>query len=339
MYIRKNLKKKRSLMFNSKTVIITAITVLITAGVFCTSSLVSAQSIMALGELNAKGEVFVGSSDGKWAPSGSTYPLLQNTSIRTKDGFASLFLIDSSRIDLSKETIAVVDGTPANVTMKLTQGVIAFNMVTSSSFTVTSPSSTISIGKSADVVHKVSLKNQKRALGVIIVNDKGTEIKSIAGVMTISTNNAVVRQIATGENMFVRADNTFKVYKTQATANDKGTRIIQAGHRVEVKTSGLEGIYKIDPEGNITILNIKMHLEGLTEAEAAELVAKVLSKELPVTLVNILDDEIVAALFPASEKAGALFVGATFVGTSTAISLMGDGPWDDEKKLASPYGF
>jgi hypothetical protein len=326
-------------MISSKTAIIVAITVLIAGGVFFTSSLVSAQAIMALGELNAKGEVFVGSSDGKWTPSGSTYPLLQNTAIKTKDGLASLFLIDGSRIDLSKETIAVVDGNPADYTMKLSKGIIAFNVMSASSFTVTSPSSIVLIGKSTDVLHKVSVKNEGRVLGVIIVNDKGTEIRSIAGTMTVSTNNAVIKQIATGENMFVRADNTFKVYKTQADAEDKGTRIIQAGDRVEVKTNGLEGIYKVDPEGNITILNVKMHLEGMTEAEAAELVATVLNKELPVTLVNILDDVIIGAVYSPGEKAGALFVGATFIGTTTAISLMGDGPWDDEKKLASPAGF
>ena len=81
-----------------------------------------------------------------------------------------------------------------------------------------------------------------------------------------------------------------------------------------------------------------MHVEGLTEAEAAELVATVLSKQRPSTFVNILDDEIIAALFPMGETAAAVGTAATFGVVVTVISTKNNGPWDDNR-VASPSGF
>ncbi len=318
-------------MISFKSFSIAGLVLFIFTGLLFSSVLVSAEDRTAFGELHAKGDVFIGSDDKTWMPSGSSYPLLQNTVIKTENGFASLFLNDSSRIDISKETVIAVHSSDADHTVKLSKGVVAFNIIPSSSLTVRTPSASVSVRKSGDVVHKVSISNDGRVLGVITVSEKGTEVKSITGMITVSTEASVIKSISTGESIFVGTDQAMKVYKTQAG------EIIQKGDRLEIKTNGLEGIYKVDAEGNIKILNINVRVEGLTEDEAAKLVADVLSKQPKSTLVNILDDEIIGALFPAGENLGAAAVATLFAGTTVVISTKDDGPWDDDKKFASPF--
>lgn len=319
-------------MISFKSFSIAGLILFIFTGVLFSSVLVSAEDLTAFGELHANGEVFIGSDDETWVPSGSLYPLLQNTVIKTEDGFAALFLNDSSRVDISKETVIAINSSEADHTVKLSKGVVAFNISPSSSLSVITPTSHVSVRRSTDVIHKVSVSNDGRVLGVITVSEKGTEVKSIIGTITVSTEASVIKSVSTGESMFVGTDQAMKVYKTQAG------EIIQKGDRLEIKTNGLEGIYKVDAEGNIKILNINVHVEGLTEAEAAKLVADVLSKQPQSTLVNILDDETIAALFPkGGENLGAAATATIFAGTTVVISTKDNGPWDDDKKFASPF--
>lgn len=315
-------------MISSNRFSLACLILFIFTGVIFSSVLVSAENITAFGELNAKGEVFIGSDDETWMPSGSSYPLLQNTVVKTENGFASLFLNDSSRVDISKETVIAINSSKADHTVKLSKGIVAFNIAPSSTLSVITPSSSVSVRKSGDVVHKVSVSNDGRVLGVITVSEKGTDVKSIAGTITVSTEASVIKNISTGESMFVGTDQAMKVYKTQAG------EIIEKGDRLEIKTNGLEGIYKVDADGNIKILNINIHVEGLTEAEAAKLVADVLSKELPKTFVNIIDDEIIAAaLFPA--RAGA--IAAAEVALATGITIYSNNK--SHPRIASPFTF
>lgn len=294
--------------------------------------MVLAEDVTAFGELNAKGEVFIGSDDASWMPSGPSYPLLQDSVIKTESGFASLFLNDSSRVDMSKETVIAISSFDADHTVKLSKGIIAFNIAPLSSLSIVTPSSIVSVRKSTDMIHKVSVSDDGRVLGAVTVSETGTDVKSISGTITISTDASVIKNIITGEQMFVGTDQSMKVYKAQAG------EIIKKHDRLEIKTNGLEGIYRVDAEGNIQIFNINMHVEGLTEAEAAELVATVLSKQRPSTFVNILDDEIIAALFPMGETAAAVGTAATFGVVVTVISTKNNGPWDDNR-VASPSGF
>lgn len=181
-----------------------------------TIPLASAQSIAVLGEIKTIGSVFVGSSDGQWIPSGSSYPLLQDTAIRTEDGSASIYFKDGSRVDLSKDTMAVISGSPADYSINLGKGIIAFNVSPTASLSVTTTSTSISVNSKKGLVQKVSYEKLGRVLGVVSVTDKGTEVRSISGRILVSTSATESKLIASGESIFIGSDNNYKVYKTQA---------------------------------------------------------------------------------------------------------------------------
>lgn len=183
----------------------------------------SAQGITVLGEIKTTGSVFIGSSDGQWTASGSSYPLLQDTAIRTEDGSASIYFKDGSRADLSKETMAIVSGSSADYSINLGKGIIAFNISPSASLSVITASTSISVNNRKGLVQKVSYEKQGRVLGVVSVTDKGTEVRSISGRIMVSTSASESKLISSGESIFIGSDNNYRVYKTQAFAGGAGS--------------------------------------------------------------------------------------------------------------------
>lgn len=177
---------------------------------------VSAQTVAVLGELQSTGEVFMSSPTGQWSPAMPTYPLLQDTGIRTEDGSASIFFKDGSRVDLSKDTIVSIGGGAQNYTMHLAKGVIAFSIKPISSLSVSTPSASISINSKDNIVQKVGYEKSSRILGVISSNEKGTEVRSISGRILVGSSTAGTKTLVTGESMLVGPDSNYKVYKTQA---------------------------------------------------------------------------------------------------------------------------
>ncbi|MBI5633883.1 MAG: FecR domain-containing protein [Nitrospirae bacterium] len=194
---------------------------LLAAFSFSIAAPVSAQSIAVLGEVKANGKVFLEATGGQWLSAPATYPLLQNTGIRTDDGSASLHFKDGSRIDISKNALAVIDGSSGQYTVHMSKGTLAFNIAPGASLFVQTASATVSVNMKNSVVQKVSLEKSGRVLGVISATDKGTEVRSISGRIAIEVTPTETKLISSGEGIFVDAGSTYKVYNTQALTSDK----------------------------------------------------------------------------------------------------------------------
>jgi hypothetical protein len=176
---------------------------------------VPAQTVAVLGELQTTGKVFISSSTNKWLPAMPTYPLLQDTGIRTEDGSASLFFKDGSRVDLSTDTVVSVSGGAPNYVLHLVKGVVAFSIKPVSSLSISTPSAAISVNSKDNLVQKVGYEKSSRVLGVVSSNEKGTEVRSISGRILVTSSSAGTKTVVTGESMLVGPDSNFKVYKTQ----------------------------------------------------------------------------------------------------------------------------
>jgi len=182
---------------------------------------VSAQSIAVLGEVKASGKVSIASTGGQWLPAPATYPLLQNTGIKTEEGSAALYYKDGSRIDLSKNSLAVVDGSGNQYTIQMSKGTLAFNMTPGASLSVMTASASVSVNKKNPLVQKVSLEKSGRVLGVISSTDKGTEVRCISGRVAIDVTPSETKLLSSGESIFVEAGGKYKVYNTQAIVPEK----------------------------------------------------------------------------------------------------------------------
>lgn len=285
----------------------------------------SAQSVLTLGEIHATGTVFIESSYGNWQPSAKTYPLLQGTKIKTGEGSASLHFRDGSRVDLSKNTMAVIEGSSSDVSVKLVSGVIAFNISPASSLTVSTASTDVSVNSRKGIVQKVFLESAGWSLGAVSVSDKGTEVKSISGKIFVSVSSSDMKLVAPGENIFIGSDGKYNVYKTQAIRSDHR---IKNGDLLEVKTEGFEGIYKVDSKGTISLpANKNFHVAGLTTAEAEKMIADSLGKSLEKTIVTIVEQKKIIPLVEQNKSAGLLAkssgenIAAIAIGTSQAITV------------------
>lgn len=182
---------------------------------------VSAQSIAVLGEVKANGKVFIESAGGQWLSAPATYPLLQNTVIRTDDGSAALYFKEGSRIDIAKNSLAVVDGVGSQYTVRMSKGTLAFNMAPGASLSVETATASVSVNKKSSLVQKVSLEKSGRVLGIISSTDKGTEVRCISGRVAIDVTPIETKLLSSGESIFVDANRSYKVYNTQAIASDK----------------------------------------------------------------------------------------------------------------------
>lgn len=188
---------------------------------FSITAPVSAQSIVVLGEVKANGRVFIESTGGQWLSAPATYPLLQNTGIRTEDGSAALYFRDGSRIDLSKNSLALIDGSGSQFTVQMARGVLAFNMAPGASLSVQTATASVSVNKTNPLVQKVSMEKSGRVLGVISSSDKGTEVRCISGRVAIEITPTETKLLSSGESIFVDTENRYKVYNTQALATEK----------------------------------------------------------------------------------------------------------------------
>lgn len=194
---------------------------LLAAFSFSITAPVSAQSIAVLGEVKANGKVFLESTGGQWLSAPATYPLLQNTGIRTDDGSAALYFRDGSRIDLAKNSLALIDGSSGQYTVHMSKGMLAFNIAPGASLFVQTASASVSVNGKNSVVQKVSLEKSGRVLGVISATEKGTEVRSISGRVAIEVTPAETKLLSSGESIFVDANSNYKVYNTQALSPDK----------------------------------------------------------------------------------------------------------------------
>ncbi|MEW6107708.1 MAG: polysaccharide biosynthesis/export family protein [Nitrospirota bacterium] len=301
---------------------------------------VSAQSVAILGEIKTGGSVFIRSSNGQWAPSGKTYPLLQDTAIRTDEGTASLYFRDGSRIDLSKDTTAVIGGSDYDYSVKLAKGIIAFNISPSASLTVSAGTAAVYANNKKGLVQKVGYDNSQRALGAVSVTDRGTEVRSISGKISVAISASGTNPLLPGETIFIGSDGKYRVYKTQAITKKGGGSdyLIKKDDLLQIKTEGFEGIYKVDSRGRITLPpGMDFHVEGLTTAEVEKMIAEDLAKSLEKTIVTVMEKQKAVALLPESSSGGSTAAGIIAGGFAATVTVLSFDVWrDDDHRVASP---
>jgi hypothetical protein len=188
---------------------------------------VTAQDLGVLGEIRSSGEVFISGSGGKWTPAMQTYPLLQNTGIKTENGSVSVFLKDGSRFDLSGNTLVSITGAAPDYKINLAKGTIAFNIVPISSVSLSTPSASIEINSRSEMVRKVGHENSGRILGVVSATEKGTEVTSVSGNIKVTSSAAGTKMVGTGERLIFAPGSNYQVYKTQVP----GDVLEESNHR------------------------------------------------------------------------------------------------------------
>lgn len=166
----------------------------------------SAQSLTTLGEARITGKVFIKSADGKWMPAPTTYPILENTVIRTGNGSATLYFEDGSRVSLPGMTEATIGGESGSYQVNLLKGGLTFNMISPASLSVTTPAGEVSSNKSGVV--------RGATAGVISICAQGTEVKSNSGTLTLNVSGAEPRVVSQGQSAFVGAGGRFYANET-----------------------------------------------------------------------------------------------------------------------------
>lgn len=218
---------------------------LLTAFTFSIIAPVSAQSIAVLGEVKAIGVVSIESAGGQWLSAPATYPLLQNTGIKTGEGSASLYFRDGSRVDLSNNSLAVIDGSGSDYTVRISKGTLAFNMAPGASLLVMTASASVTVNKRSSLIQKVSLEKSGRVLGVISSSDKGTEVRCISGRVAIEMTPTETKLLSSGESIFVGLDSTYKVYHTQAIPAEDGQQTPSTPSRENLTAGIIGGVFLI----------------------------------------------------------------------------------------------
>jgi hypothetical protein len=115
----------------------------------------------------------------------------------TKDGIVSIITRDGSKIEILKETeaiVSVVDSTYNIEILGCNLGGLTFNMTPPASLTIDT--------KQAEFLTARALSQANR-LGSVNNNDKGTEIKSIYGIITVNPRGEKPRNINSGESILV----------------------------------------------------------------------------------------------------------------------------------------
>jgi hypothetical protein len=159
-------------------------------------SFASAQGFVALGEARFSGTASIRGSDGQWTAAPSSYPVLQDTAIRTGEGTASVYFKDGSMVSLSNHTEAVISGDAGSYKISLSSGTLTFNVV---------PPATLSI---AALTTEVSGGKGMTSGAVTLCGNQWVQVGSNAGEVSVM-NGSESRIVDAGQSIFVGADNNF----------------------------------------------------------------------------------------------------------------------------------
>jgi len=176
----------------------------------------SAQGIMVIGEARMTGKSFLKSADERWLPAPTTYPVVQDTSIRTGEGSAAVYFKDGSRVSFPRDSEGVISGSPYQYSIDLVRGRIAFNIAAGASLSVGAGSASIIIDNNKKIVRKVSYETPEHMRGVVTLGKNGLEVRSIAGMVSVGINSSIVRDLKAGEAILINRDNTYRVITVQA---------------------------------------------------------------------------------------------------------------------------
>ena len=206
---------------------------------------VSAQTVPVLGEIQSTGKVFISSPDGKMSAATPTYPLFQDTGIKTEEGNSLVFFKDGSRVDLSRDSLIMsIHFEAPDYTIRLAQGVMVFNISSLSTLTVSTASAGILVSGGKEAV-----------VGSITVSGKCTEVKSFAGDIQVTSPTTGPMLLTTGKNALygdcnpVAATDPQKGGPVYSSGEIAGKYIILSGVALLVVDSLLKSPYILDTNG------------------------------------------------------------------------------------------
>ena len=198
----------------------------------------SAQTVPVLGEITSSGKVFISSSTGQWSPAMPTYPLLNDTGIKTEDGVASIFFRDGSKVDLSSRSVVSVVSMPQGQTIRLTQGVISFNIPPVSSLSVSAAS--------ADIL---AIGGKEPVLGNISVRGTCIEVKSFTGNVQVTSSATGPKLLTSGGNVLFGDCNPAAV-AAYSSGETTAKYVILSGMGLLVADSLLKSPYILNSGGH-----------------------------------------------------------------------------------------
>lgn len=189
--------------------------VIVCAAVLLSSPAVLAQGITVIGEAKMYGKSFLKSADERWMSAPTTYPVVQDTAIRTDEGLAVVYFKDGSRASLSTDSEASIGGSFNQYKIDLARGRILFNIAPGASLSVEAGSASIFVNNKK-IVRKASYETLEHIRGAVTFGKNSIEVQSIAGLMSVGINASTVRDLKTGEAIVIGPDNTYRVFMAQA---------------------------------------------------------------------------------------------------------------------------
>lgn len=187
------------------------------AFIFTLISPLFAQGVAAIGEVRPAGKILIKSSDGDWMTFEGSYPLMQNTAIKTEAESAQVYFRDGSRLSLANRTEARIDGSQGHYEVDLTSGTLAFNIGPAAALSVATPKAVVYINK-MELAQKVADVKPARALGIISISDKGTEVRGIAGRIVVDAGASGYKVVGAGESLLIDGPKA-KVYRAEAAVD------------------------------------------------------------------------------------------------------------------------
>jgi len=178
---------------------------------FISATQVSAQEVIAYGEIKSSGDVMIASSTDKWTKMKGIYPLLNSTEIMTKEGVAFIVMKDGSKIELSKNTEASID-VKKSYLANLKRGTLYFGVIPSDSLSIFTAQATILVAKETGSPDSQSIQ------GMVISSEKGTEIRCFSGHINVTFLGSQKKILKTDEIFFVSSSGPVQLYATGAKA-------------------------------------------------------------------------------------------------------------------------
>jgi hypothetical protein len=167
-------------------------------------------SLNIIGDVVGKGVTEMKASTNRWiSVSGKSFPILDGSNLRSKDGTMSVAFKDGVRLETGKNSDFIVNGSKGNYAITLAMGSIAFTVPQGVSFSVTTPNGTIMPQTSPHTIQKVSDTPQENVRGVVLYDSKGTKVMTVSGILMVkNVKGAGVQTVTAGNSLFIANEET-----------------------------------------------------------------------------------------------------------------------------------
>ncbi len=187
----------------------------------------------------------------------NTYPLFSDSTLRTRDGKATVTLKDGGRMEIYKETEFSIHGGNGNYRINLNKGALAFSFPLRLSITIITSTATIETGRAGDIIQKVGYERENEIKGVILIDKKGnTQVVSISGEMMVKDIKGASQILTSGKSLYISTD-PYRIIPVQAIGDTGG---------IPARVSEYEGIIPY-LAGGVAIVTTGIIIDRLREKE------------------------------------------------------------------------